>query len=172
MTDNAGDPGQATETEATGTSDGKKPRRATARKADRNVAPDVEAKDKGRSRKSRPKSNGKSEESTPKARKPRGKRREDLNQALVFELRTLRASLAHVLESMELRLGGRITELLHGIEGDPGLDQKPRPLTVKAAQAAMAEIDALRIKPKRGRIKDIRRIDRTIRALRELQPKS
>lgn len=105
------------------------------------------------------------------SRRVRGKRRQDLNQSLVFELRTLRASLAHTLEAIELRLGGRITELLHAIEGDPGLDQKPRPLTVKAAQAALEEINDLRIKPKRGRIKDVRRIDATIRALRDHQPR-
>jgi hypothetical protein len=102
-----------------------------------------------------------------KARKVRGKRRQDLNQALVFELRTLRASLARTLESIEIRLGGRITEMLHAIEGEPGLDQKPGPLTVKTAQAALAQIEALRIKPKRGRIKDIRRIEKTLRAIQE-----
>ncbi|MGH7503664.1 MAG: hypothetical protein ACREL7_18205 [Longimicrobiales bacterium] len=103
------------------------------------------------------------------ARKVRGKRRQDLNQALVFELRTLRASLGRTLESIELRMGGRITELLHTIEGDPGLDQKPGLLTVKAAQTALAEIEDLRIKPKRGRLKDIRRIEQTLEAIRGLQ---
>ena len=168
MTDIAGEPGQTTESA---------PTEAEARSATRGIpaesmSPEANSKPKGRKKKSAESSDAAGAEGAARSRKARGKRRQDLNQALVLELRTLRASLAQTLESIELRLGGRITELLHGIEGDPGLDQKPRPLTVKAAQAALAEVDAIRIKPKRGRIKDIRRIDRTIQSLRELQPKS
>jgi len=168
MTDIAAEPGQTTASA---------PREADARSAKRalppeSASPEENSKPKGRKKKSAESTVAPETDGVPRSRKVRGKRRQDLNQALVFELRTLRASLAQTLESIELRLGGRITELLHGIEGDPGLDQKPKPLTVKAAQAALAEVDAIRIKPKRGRIKDIRRIDRTIQALRELQPKA
>jgi hypothetical protein len=168
MTDIAGEPGQTTPSAPT-EADAKSAKRALTPES---ASPEEKGKPKGRKKKSAGSTVAAEADGAKHSRKLRGKRRQDLNQALVFELRTLRASLAQTLESIELRLGGRITELLHGIEGDPGLDQKPKPLTVKAAQTALAEADAIRIKPKRGRIKDIRRIDRTIQALRELQPKA
>jgi hypothetical protein len=101
--------------------------------------------------------------------KRRGKRAE-LNDRAVQELLTLRSSLSEMLERYEVRTGGVLNELIAGIQGDASLDQKPRPLTVKTAEAMLRAINDTKIKPRKGRAKDFARLERLIESVAAMVP--
>jgi hypothetical protein len=89
-------------------------------------------------------------EARPRTSRGVGEKRARLNDRLIIELRALRATLTQCLDAFDLSVGGRIAELLQTLEGDDALDQRPRPLTVKNAQAALAEIAELEVTPKKA----------------------
>jgi len=99
-----------------------------------------------------------------------GEKRARLNDALRLELHALRAALTQTLESFEVRTGGRIADMLRILEGDESLDQSPRRLTVAQAQAALDEIAGVRVTPEKGRLRELRRIQRLVRKLRKQIP--
>ena len=109
-----------------------------------------------------------SKKSRPKRRT--GEKRARLNDALRLELQALRAALTQALESFEVRTGGRIADMLRTLEGDDSLDQPPRLLPVAQAQAALDEIADVRITPEKGRLRELRRIQRLVRELRKQIP--
>ncbi len=77
---------------------------------------------------------------------------------LVLRLHALRNDLDQALEQYSLRVGARITEMLEHLEGQSPVGEKTE-LPGKADLAAMLEkIDKTRLKPKRGRGKDLKRI--------------
>jgi hypothetical protein len=97
-------------------------------------------------------------------------RRAELNERLLVQLDALRAALAEMLERYELRVAGRLNELDQQVRGDDSLDLPPRPLTVKSAEAVLAAIDGVKLKPKKGRAKDLARIEALIDRLGEIAP--
>lgn len=112
---------------------------------------------------------GKAAASDPTAKaKPRGRRRAELNEEVLAELAGLSASLDEMIQRYELRVRGRITELVQSLQGDGALEQKPRHLPVRIAQDLLAEIRAARVKPGKGRGKDFVRLQRLIRRLRDI----
>ena len=125
----------------------------------------------------RPKPKPAPDDATPSAsatppRAPRtqriGEKRTRLNENVVLELRALRATLTQCLDAFDLSVGGRIAEMLQSIEGDDALEQPPRPLTVKTAQAALDEMTGLHVNPKKARPRDLRQIRRIVRRLTEI----
>ena len=110
---------------------------------------------------------------TGKPRTPRrrvSEKRERANQALRAELHTLRTELARIIEGLEVRVGGRIADMLRTLEGDDTIDQPPRFLTTAQAQAALDEIAAVRLDPDGSRMRDLRRIQKLVRRLRDRIP--
>jgi hypothetical protein len=104
------------------------------------------------------------------ASKPtRGKRRAELNARVVAELDTLRDTIDQLLERYRIRVVGRISELQQSIQGDDVLGQKPRPLTVKEAEAVLGLLNETGLKPKKGRGKDLERVQRLTRKLRVIR---
>jgi hypothetical protein len=101
--------------------------------------------------------------------KRRGKRAE-LNERTVDELLALRSTLSEMLERYEVRIGSLLSELLAGIQGDESLDQKPRQLTVKTAEAMLRTIHGTAIKARKGRSKDFRRLEKLIETLAAMTP--
>lgn len=104
-------------------------------------------------------------------KRPRiSEKRARLNEALSLELHALRSALDRILQGYEVKVGGQIAELLERLEGDESLGQPARPLTVARAQAALDEIAGVSIRPDRARLRDLRRIRRLVRRLREQIP--
>jgi hypothetical protein len=97
-------------------------------------------------------------------------KRERVNAALHVELRGLRAALAQIVEGYEVRVGGRLNDMLRTLEGDDSLDQPPRHLTTAQAQAALDEIARVQLRPDKPRLRDLRRIQRLTRKLRARIP--
>src|SRR5687767_1170738 len=104
------------------------------------------------------------------AKKARAAARAAATQEVVVELRTLRGQLEVMSERYRLRVSGQLAELLRIIEGDQDLDQQPRHLTLKAARAVLARIEQQDFKPKRGRAKDLARLEELVAELTELIP--
>ncbi len=101
-------------------------------------------------------------------RRQTGEKRARLNVQLTQELRALRAELTQALEGFDLRVGGRIADLLQSIEGDESLDQSPHPLTVQDATSALEVIVDTRPARGKGHIRQLRSIQRTVKRLRRL----
>jgi hypothetical protein len=106
----------------------------------------------------------------PKAKARTGEKRARLNQALTLELRALRASITQCLDAYDLRVGGRIAEMLQVIEGDEALAVGPRPFAVKTAQTLLDQLARLEIDPRKGRPRDLRRIQRLVKRLGHQMP--
>lgn len=104
--------------------------------------------------------------------KPRriSEKRHRANELLRVELHGLRTSLSQTLEALEVRVGGRINDMLRTLEGDDSLDQPPRFLTTAQAQAALDEIKAVRFRPDKPRIRELRKLQRLVKALRRKIP--
>jgi hypothetical protein len=99
-------------------------------------------------------------------RRKTGEKRQRLNEALIVELRSLRADIAQTAEAFALRAGGRVAEMLQILEGDESLEIAPRRLTVAEAEAVLDELAADPTGPIEGRMREIRRIQRIVRDLR------
>ncbi len=109
----------------------------------------------------------------PKEAKPKrgpGRRRTELNAQVVQDLATLRGTLDEMLERYRIRVGGQISELMQLIQGDGNVDQRPRLLTVKAAEVALEAVRETDLKPKKARGKDFVKLQRLVRTLRGLGP--
>jgi hypothetical protein len=101
-----------------------------------------------------------------RARKSRRRKRSALTADVLNELHALRASLKRMVETYTLRVDGRLAEMVQLLEGDSGIDQPPRLLTLQAADQILAEIGAADLKPEKGRPGDFRRLQRVTRRLR------
>jgi hypothetical protein len=99
-------------------------------------------------------------------RRKTGEKRKRLNDALIVELRSLRADITQTADAFALRAGGRVAEMLQILEGDESLEIPPRPLTVAGVQAALDELAADPTGPIEGRMRELRRIQRLVRGLR------
>ncbi len=101
----------------------------------------------------------------PSERRPgrkRPTRRQEATRRLRDELAALRVITRRVSENVLLELDGGLAELEQRLAGDDG---RPR---VRDLQAALAAIGELRVKPKKGRAKDLCRIRDLLRTLEEL----
>lgn len=99
-----------------------------------------------------------------------GRKRAELNARVIQDLIALRGTLDEMLEHYAIRVAGQLSELMLSIQGDGNVDESPRPLTVKAAEAMLKAIRESDLKPKKGRGKDFVRVQKLVEALRELGP--
>jgi len=98
----------------------------------------------------------------------RGARRAALNRELLGEVRTLQADMRELLERYEMRVGGALNELVVQLEGDASLDQPPRPITIRTAQAMLDVIRETKIRPRKARSKDLARLGELAEKLAEM----
>jgi len=108
-------------------------------------------------------------EEPPRPKRAAGEKRDRLNRQVATELKALRATLTQCLDAIDLRVGGSIAEMLQILEGEESLESRPRPLSVKAAQASLEELAALELS-KKPKPRDLRRIEKLVRGLRERMP--
>src|SRR5688572_9005637 len=94
----------------------------------------------------------------------RRKKKEELAEQLIRELRELRAESDELAEHVRLRTGGQIAELI-GIVGGDQKGTGTKRLPAKAAAAMLAAVRERRVKPNRGRAKDLVKLQRLLRHL-------
>jgi hypothetical protein len=95
-------------------------------------------------------------------------RRAEANQEVITELRALRGVMDEMLDRYRLRVGGRISELALLLEGDPSIGAAAMPVTTRVAHAMIGELKDTRLRPRKGRAKDIRRLESLVEALATL----
>lgn len=103
------------------------------------------------------------------ARPKSGGRRKALNEKLAAELRRMQDDLHTMTERFDIRVGAALNELLARLDGDDSIDQKSRPATIRTAQAMLDAIDSTKIRAKKGRAKDLARLEDLVKRLREMQ---
>ncbi len=102
---------------------------------------------------------------------PRGQRAQaagDPRLIVVHELLALRASVEQTVENVKLKLAAQIAELVRVLETEPGANTV-RP-SAKVAKVMTRRISETRLKPKKGRVKDLARVHELLDDLRELLP--
>ena len=101
---------------------------------------------------------------TARGAKP-AKRGDELRQSLVIELHTLRLQAQDAVEQYTLRVNAQLAEVLRLAEGEGAAGEKPRRLPAKLAAAMLAQLRDLKLKPKKGRAKDLVRIQELVEEL-------
>jgi hypothetical protein len=94
-----------------------------------------------------------------------GKRGDELRQSLVIELHTLRLQAQDAVEQYTLRVNAQLAEVLRIAEGEGAAGEKPRRLPAKLAAAMLARLRDVKLKPKKGRGKDLVRIQELVEEL-------
>jgi hypothetical protein len=94
-----------------------------------------------------------------------GKRGDELRQSLVIELHTLRLQAQDAVEQYTLRVNAQLAEVLRLAEGEGTAGEKPRRLPAKLAAAMLARLRDVKLKPKKGRAKDLVRIQELVEEL-------
>jgi hypothetical protein len=78
-----------------------------------------------------------------------------------------------VIEQVNLRLTAQLAEASRRLVGNGGLDAPPCAVSSKTGARMLGVLRKLRLKPKKGRLKDLARIERAVGELLELtEPKS
>jgi hypothetical protein len=92
-------------------------------------------------------------------------RRQQLARELGLEVHALRAALEESLQSFGLRLQGELAAvsrcLDEGVRGEVGSSLP----SSKALGVMLGELRGLKLKPRKGRVKDLARIERAVAAL-------
>ena len=98
---------------------------------------------------------------------------EETRAALLDQVEALRAATQDTIEQVSLRLTAQLAEASRRLTGNGGLDASPRPVSLKKSQTMLALMRKLRLKPKKGRLKDLARIERAADVLLDLtEPES
>ncbi len=108
------------------------------------------------------------EPSKPKAKLPApGARRKETLNKLEGELANLRSDLDEIMEQLRLKLQSRLAGIQARVAGtQPGADPQP-PLSLLAAEKALALVKELNMKPSKGRMKDLAKVDELLDVLRK-----
>jgi len=96
------------------------------------------------------------------------KTKKDLSPKLVQELHALRADLDIVLDQYEIRVKSVIAECLRLLEGEEVIGEKAPLPSAEQLRKALDLCRRLKIKPKQGRAKDLRRVQNLTDRLAEI----
>jgi len=96
--------------------------------------------------------------------------KQEAKDLLLEKLKWLRSSLKEVLEKFELKRSSQIAEMIRTLEGKDIIAETPRPPRTKDIKRMIAKIESLKIKPQKGRAKDLRRIQRYIKEFTQIFP--
>ena len=97
---------------------------------------------------------------------PRKKKREEQAETVASELTQLRSTMDELIEHYRLRVGGEIAELSEHFKANNG-SQLP---SAKVTSAMLQELQDSPLKPRKGRGKDLARLQQLVRKLGELLP--
>ena len=105
-----------------------------------------------------------------KGKRIEGGSREGLSRQISVELLKLRPTLKDVGAALLDRLDGELAGLAHALNGD-GLPGESRVLPrLPVLSAMLADIQVLKVKPNKGRVKDLRRIEALLESLSSRMP--
>lgn len=95
-----------------------------------------------------------------------GRRRADGAAALHQQLQVLRETISETLEGVSLRLQSEVAEMQRLLAGEvhPG-ERRPVLPSARAAGILMARIRALKVRPRKGRAKDVVRLEKLVAGL-------
>lgn len=102
--------------------------------------------------------------------KPRGTQKKDresyvgLQRELVTKLNHLRAETRAACEAYRANVDSDVSTLIEFLNGSSEV-RKPRDLKAATVEEWMKILDNVSVKPHKGRRKDLRRIDRAVRAM-------
>lgn len=100
----------------------------------------------------------------------RHKKKRDLTaQELALELRELRANLDELTEQFRLRLGGQLVEVQRAVEG-VGVASTTKRLPGKTIETMLSAVRQQKIKPRKGRAKDLVKLQKLLASLSALLP--
>ena len=105
---------------------------------------------------------------TPRPRS--GRSRDDRREEILAELHALRATLDEVVAQFRVRAGGQLAEVERGVKGSGPSGTKVARPTVRVTEEMLRRVRSLRVKPRKGRVKDIVRLAELIDELVGLLP--
>jgi hypothetical protein len=82
----------------------------------------------------------------------------------------LRSNLDEILEQVKLKLGSQITHLVSALETEARAGEGAVRPSLKVARAMARQLREIRLKPKKGRVKDLVRAHDLLENLVELLP--
>jgi hypothetical protein len=126
-------------------------------------------KPKKAQRKGKNKESAEVESPSPNGAAPAGKKkRAELTEQLRYELRELRTTLDELIDHYRLRVGGQIAELEQSLTEvtDPAAKLPP----VKVSNHILTRLHDQSFKPKKGRAKDLVKLQELVKELSELLP--
>jgi hypothetical protein len=96
--------------------------------------------------------------------KPVTRRRKQMAREVVLEIEALRVSLRHAVEQYEVRLAGQMLALMRALDEDEGTPPS------RVSGAMLRSIRGTELKPRKGRAKDLVRLQDLVAHLTELLP--
>jgi len=103
-------------------------------------------------------------------KKPATSKKARLAAELLVEVKALRTALDESVEQFRIKLGGQIAQLEAVLDGTAVAGARPTKPDAKTAAAMLKQVRALKIKPKKGRTKDLTRLSDLIDDLAGMLP--
>lgn len=104
------------------------------------------------------------------AKKRLGQRKQALAAEIAGEIQSLRPLLQEITGQFTLRLNAQIAELAEIFNGQPVSGEKPQLPPAKVQTVILDLIRALHCKPRKGRLKDLTRIEELLESVRRQIP--
>ena len=98
-------------------------------------------------------------------RRPRRPSAEETLVRLLEQLQITKAAAQDVVEQLSLRLTSQLAEVSRRLELGARSDGPPPAIPAKRASAMLAVLRKLRLKPRKGRVKDLERIEQAVEKL-------
>jgi hypothetical protein len=91
----------------------------------------------------------------------------DPARLLARELTALRSQVDEVVNHYSLNVKARIDELVHVLQGKGGSEETAARVTPETLEKLAAKAQRMKVKPQKGRAKDLRRIQDLVDAMTE-----
>ena len=104
------------------------------------------------------------------ARPPRASKRTELANEVASELESLRSALDEMTEHYRLRIAAQIGELMQTVRGNEAPGEKPTLPPARTLQPMLQHLRSANLKPRKGRPKDFRRVEKLLDELVALTP--
>jgi hypothetical protein len=90
---------------------------------------------------------------------------DSVKEELIEELRILRSDIDSIIDHARINLTARVEEILRILEQRELIGNDAVDLDDGIIRSMLRELDELKVKPKKGRLKDLRRIDTLLNGL-------
>ena len=104
------------------------------------------------------------------AKAPRVSKRTELANEVALELESLRHALDEMTEHYRLRIAAQIGELMQTVKGNETSGEKSKLPPARTLQPMLHQLRSANLKPRKGRPKDFRRVEKLLDELVALTP--